>query len=114
MLCVQGFNIPPELQEEEAKSGDKFEDIESGGLGEGEGMNDVSNKLESEDQLDEALKEGENKESGSDDKELKVSALVCIYLIYAYNEKWVLPVIQMNFFVETSLFTTYNRHGLTG
>ena len=45
----------------------QFEDIESGGLGEGEGVKDVSEQLESEDQLDEARKPDDKKEEEQQD-----------------------------------------------
>lgn len=62
--------MPSELLEETIeKKGDKFKDIEEGGLGDGEGIKDVSERLESEDQLDEAHKPGENKEDKTEQPE---------------------------------------------
>ena len=43
----------------EGEGATKFEDIEGGGMGEGEGAKDVSDQIETEDQLDEARKAGE-------------------------------------------------------
>ena len=55
MLCVllcQGFCLPAEYSDEVAGEGaGQFEDIEGGGLGEGEGMKDVSDQIENEDQV---------------------------------------------------------------
>lgn len=51
-LVEKGFCIPPEVEEEESGEGaTEFEDIQDGGLGEGEGAKDVSDKIESEDQV---------------------------------------------------------------
>ena len=60
----QGFCPPDELSDEQqdGEGATEFEDIEGGGMGEGEGAKDVSDQIENEDQLDEARKEGEEKE----------------------------------------------------
>ena len=51
-LASKGFCLPPEIEEEASGEGaTDFEDIEGGGLGEGEGMKDVSDQIESEDQV---------------------------------------------------------------
>ncbi|XP_023209806.1 midasin-like [Centruroides sculpturatus] len=69
-LAKQGFCLPPELLEENVqKKGDKFKEIEDGGFGEGEGMKDVSENLESEDQLEDAHKPGEKKQDELDQPE---------------------------------------------
>lgn len=48
----QGFCIPPEFSDElEGEGATEFKDIEGGGLGEGEGVKDVSDQIESEDQV---------------------------------------------------------------
>ncbi|XP_042896414.1 midasin [Parasteatoda tepidariorum] len=71
-LATKGFCIPEDLEEEAEKSGGtKFEDIESGGLGEGEGTKDVSDKIETEDQLEDAIKEGQEKEKKEDESDIK-------------------------------------------
>ena len=64
MYCwLQGFCLPAEYSDEAGGEGaTQFEDTEGGGLGEGEGVKDVSNQIESEDQLDEARKQGEEKQ----------------------------------------------------
>lgn len=51
-LAEKGFCLPPEMEEEESGEGaTEFEDIEQGGLGEGEGAKDVSDQIENEDQV---------------------------------------------------------------
>lgn len=52
-LATKGFCLPEEFKEELMQEGaTQFQDIEEGGLGEGEGTRDVSERLESEDQLE--------------------------------------------------------------
>ncbi|XP_055890090.1 midasin-like isoform X2 [Biomphalaria glabrata] len=52
-LSQKGFCLPPELSDEmSAEGATEFKDIEGGGLGEGEGAKDVSDQIESEDQLE--------------------------------------------------------------
>ncbi|GAB6026519.1 hypothetical protein CHUAL_012942 [Chamberlinius hualienensis] len=73
-LVVKGFCSPPELENEntDQNPGTDLKDVEGGGIGEGEGQKDVSDRLENEDQLDEAFKEGaEKKEEKNDDKDLE-------------------------------------------
>lgn len=44
--------MPAEFSDETSKDGaTKFEDIEGGGIGEGEGVKDVSEQIESEEQV---------------------------------------------------------------
>ena len=45
--------MPAELSEDTSKDGGatKFEDIEGGGIGDGEGVKDVSEQIESEEQV---------------------------------------------------------------
>ena len=51
-LVTRGFCLPPEVDEEASGDGaTEFEDIEGGGLGQGEGVKDVSDQIESEDQV---------------------------------------------------------------
>ncbi|XP_032235337.2 midasin-like isoform X2 [Nematostella vectensis] len=62
-LAANGFCLPPEVDEEEGGEGaTEFEDIEGGGLGEGEGAKDVSDQIESEDQLQDTKQEGQKEE----------------------------------------------------
>ena len=50
-LGSKGFCLPPEIEEGEGDGATEFEDIEGGGIGEGEGMKDVSDQIENEDQV---------------------------------------------------------------
>ena len=50
-LASKGFCLPPEIEEGERDGATEFEDIEGGGIGEGEGMKDVSDQIENEDQV---------------------------------------------------------------
>jgi len=44
--------VPAELSDDMSKDGaTKFEDIEGGGIGDGEGVKDVSEQIESEEQV---------------------------------------------------------------
>ena len=45
--------MPAELSEDTSKDGGgtKFEDVEGGGIGDGEGVKDVSEQIESEEQV---------------------------------------------------------------
>ncbi|XP_037520220.1 midasin [Rhipicephalus sanguineus] len=61
-LAQKGLCIPEEWREEIAREGaPEFQEIEDGGLGEGEGAKDVSDRIESEDQL-EGLRNEQQKE----------------------------------------------------
>ena len=67
-FSFQGFCLPAEYSDEAGDGGaTSFEDIEGGGLGEGEGAKDVSEQIESEDQLDDAKKK-EDREDGKEDE----------------------------------------------
>ena len=58
LYCLQGYCIPPEEDTSVAGEGaTEFEDIQGGGLGEGEGAKDVSDQIESEDQVFEIIHE---------------------------------------------------------
>ena len=50
-VVLQGFCLPAEFSDEMGEGASQFEDIEGGGLGEGEGAKDVSEQIESEDQV---------------------------------------------------------------
>lgn len=64
--------MPSELSDEMNKEGaTQFEDIENAGMGEGEGVKDVSDQIETEDQLDEARKPGEKEEEKGNQPEVK-------------------------------------------
>ena len=48
----QGFCLPADMTDEmEGEGATQFEDIEGGGMGEGEGAKDVSDQIETEDQV---------------------------------------------------------------
>ena len=67
----QGFCPPAELSDEQegGEGATEFEDIEGGGMGEGEGAKDVSDQIENEDQLDDTRhKDDEEKETDNDQK----------------------------------------------
>lgn len=67
-LLEKGFCLPSELDDsKEGGSGTKFEDNESGGLGDGEGAKDVSDQIQDEDQLDTARQQGQEEESDEKD-----------------------------------------------
>ncbi|XP_067841398.1 midasin [Heptranchias perlo] len=72
-LAVQGFCLPKELMEEAAGEGStEFHDNEGGGIGEGEGMKDVSDKIENEDQVEDTFcKDQEKKEDSENMPDVK-------------------------------------------
>lgn len=63
LVAEKGYCLPPELEGEglEGEAGNGF------GLGEGEGKTDVSDRIESEDQLEDARPEGEKREENDQD-----------------------------------------------
>nr|XP_030123445.3 midasin isoform X1 [Taeniopygia guttata] len=69
-LALKGFCLPKELLEDEAGEGaTEFHDYEDGGIGEGEGKKDVSDKIESEDQIEDSFQKGkENEKEDQDSK----------------------------------------------
>ncbi|XP_073531808.1 midasin [Phyllobates terribilis] len=67
-LAQKGFCVPKELIEDSAGEGaTEFHDYEGGGIGEGEGMKDVSDKIENEDQVEDTLKKGQEKDKDNPD-----------------------------------------------
>ena len=63
----------------------EFEDIESGGLGDGEGAKDVSDQIENEDQLEGAKQKGEEQEEADEDVPvlyLSTRSETCIWVFY--------------------------------
>eukprot|EP00112_Aurelia_sp_Birch-Aquarium-sp1_P018771 Seg453.13 transcript_id=Seg453.13/GoldUCD/mRNA.D3Y31 product=Midasin protein_id=Seg453.13/GoldUCD/D3Y31 len=66
-LATEGFCLPPDEVETSGEGATEFEDIQGGGVGEGEGMKDVSDQIESEDQLHGAEQEGKEKETKPED-----------------------------------------------
>uniref|UniRef100_UPI00398F5005 midasin isoform X2 n=1 Tax=Pristiophorus japonicus TaxID=55135 RepID=UPI00398F5005 len=72
-LAVQGFCLPKDLMEDAAGEGStQFHDNEAGGIGEGEGMKDVSDKIENEDQVEDTFcKDQEKKEEAENMPDVK-------------------------------------------
>ncbi len=69
-LLEKGFCLPAEMDDsKEGGAGTKFEENESGGLGEGEGAKDVSDQIEDEDQLDTARQKGQEEEESEKDNQ---------------------------------------------
>ncbi|XP_064411298.1 midasin [Latimeria chalumnae] len=69
-LAQKGFCLPKELMEDSAGEGaTEFHDYEGGGIGEGEGMKDVSDKIENEEQVEDTHRQGEEKEEQRDHKD---------------------------------------------
>ncbi|XP_058881826.1 midasin isoform X1 [Acipenser ruthenus] len=61
-LAQKGFCLPKELMEEAAGEGaTEFHDYEGGGIGEGEGKKDVSDKIEDEEQVEDTFQQGQEK-----------------------------------------------------
>ncbi|PFX16223.1 Midasin [Stylophora pistillata] len=71
-LGTRGFCVPPEIEEDEGNGSTEFEDIEGGGIGEGEGMKDVSDQIENEDQLEDAKQEGQDQDKKEDDSQQQI------------------------------------------
>lgn len=77
--CHQGLCIPEEWREEIGREGaPEFQEIEDGGLGEGEGAKDVSDRIQSEDQL-EGLRNEQDKEDT--EKQPKVESSLQVHSI---------------------------------
>ena len=73
-LSSQGFCLPPDLKDELAEQvdgGTQFNDLDDAGLGDGEGTEDVSKKIDSQDELESAFRQDEPQEETEDDKDLK-------------------------------------------
>lgn len=69
-LFLQGFGNSDDVEEESGQEGStKFEESEQAGLGEGEGAKDVSEQIETEDQLEDTKLPGKEQEkSGEKEK----------------------------------------------
>uniref|UniRef100_M4AJ01 Midasin n=1 Tax=Xiphophorus maculatus TaxID=8083 RepID=M4AJ01_XIPMA len=60
---LQGFCLPQELMPGgDADGATEFHDYEGGGIGDGDGTKDVSDKIENEDQVEDSFQEGAEKE----------------------------------------------------
>uniref|UniRef100_A0A8C4E441 Midasin n=1 Tax=Dicentrarchus labrax TaxID=13489 RepID=A0A8C4E441_DICLA len=71
-LAQKGFCLPQELMAGgDGEGATEFHDYEGGGIGEGEGTKDVSDKIENEDQVEDTLQEGQEKEEEQDKGNIK-------------------------------------------
>ncbi|XP_035472852.1 midasin isoform X2 [Scophthalmus maximus] len=71
-LAQKGFCLPQELMAGgDGEGSTEFHDYEGGGIGEGEGAKDVSDKIENEDQVEDTLQEGQEKEEEPDKGNIK-------------------------------------------
>lgn len=62
-LACKGFCIPKELMENSAgEEATQFHDYEGGGIGDGEGMKDVSDRIENEEQVEDTFQKGQEKD----------------------------------------------------
>ncbi|XP_038203305.1 midasin isoform X1 [Arvicola amphibius] len=62
-LAQKGFCLPKELMEDSAGEGaTQFHDYEGGGIGDGEGMKDVSDQIENEEQVEDTFQKGQEKD----------------------------------------------------
>ncbi|XP_067273008.1 midasin [Pseudorasbora parva] len=68
-LAQKGFCLPQELMGGgDGEGATEFHDYEGGGIGEGEGVKDVSDKIENEDQVEDTFQEGQEKKEEEQDK----------------------------------------------
>ncbi|KAM9551495.1 midasin-like isoform 2-T2 [Salvelinus alpinus] len=68
-LAQKGFCLPQELMEGgDGEGATEFHDYEGGGIGEGEGTKDVSDKIENEEQVEDTFQEGQEKKEEEPDK----------------------------------------------
>ncbi|TSL47560.1 Midasin [Bagarius yarrelli] len=68
-LAQKGFCLPQELMGGgDGEGATEFHDYENGGIGEGEGVKDVSDKIENEDQVEDTFQEGQEKNEDEQDK----------------------------------------------
>ncbi|KAI4567363.1 hypothetical protein MJG53_008943 [Ovis ammon polii x Ovis aries] len=65
---LKGFCLPKEFMEDSAGEGaTEFHDYEGGGIGEGEGMKDVSDQIENEEQVEDTFQKGQEKDKEDPD-----------------------------------------------
>lgn len=68
-LAQKGFCLPQELTGGgDGEGATEFHDYEGGGIGEGEGVKDVSDKIENEEQVEDTFQEGQEKSEEEPDK----------------------------------------------
>uniref|UniRef100_A0AAQ6AJN3 Midasin n=1 Tax=Amphiprion ocellaris TaxID=80972 RepID=A0AAQ6AJN3_AMPOC len=71
-LAQKGFCLPQELMAGgDGEGATEFHDYEGGGIGEGEGNKDVSDKIENEDQVEDTFQEGQEKEEQQEKGNIK-------------------------------------------
>ncbi|KAI3364212.1 hypothetical protein L3Q82_010816 [Scortum barcoo] len=71
-LAQKGFCLPQELMAGgDGEGATEFHDYEGGGIGEGEGTKDISDKIENEDQVEDTFQEGQEKEEQQDKGNIK-------------------------------------------
>ncbi|XP_012709437.2 midasin isoform X1 [Fundulus heteroclitus] len=71
-LAQKGFCLPQELMADgDGEGATEFHDYEGGGIGEGDGAKDVSEKIENEDQVEDTFQEGTEKEEEQDKENIK-------------------------------------------
>uniref|UniRef100_A0A3Q4MRM4 Midasin n=1 Tax=Neolamprologus brichardi TaxID=32507 RepID=A0A3Q4MRM4_NEOBR len=70
-LAQKGFCLPQELMAGDGEGAEQFHDYEGGGIGEGKGTKDVSDKIENEDQLEDTFKDGEEKTEQHEKEDIK-------------------------------------------
>ncbi|XP_007949614.1 midasin [Orycteropus afer afer] len=67
-LAQKGFCLPKEFMDDSAGEGaTEFHDYEGGGIGEGEGMKDVSDQIENEEQAEDTFQKGQEKDKEDPD-----------------------------------------------
>ncbi|XP_030636974.1 midasin [Chanos chanos] len=68
-LAQKGFCLPQELMGGgDGEGATEFHDYEGGGIGEGEGVKDVSDKIDNEEQVEDTFQEGQEKKEEEQDK----------------------------------------------
>lgn len=73
-LATKGFFVLPETSENTQEGATQFEDKEGGGMGEGEGVKDVSDQIETEDQLEDVNQKDKEKPSQDTEDQPNVAA----------------------------------------
>ncbi|XP_016427493.1 midasin-like [Sinocyclocheilus rhinocerous] len=69
-LAQKGFCLPQELMGGgDGEGATEFHDYEGGGIGEGEGVKDVSDKIENEEQVEDTFQEGQDKKEEEQNKQ---------------------------------------------
>ena len=69
-LIQEGYCLPPEALPEET-AGEGTDQLTGTGMADGQGSEDVSDRITSEDQLEDAHQDGEEKDSSRDDEDVK-------------------------------------------